>query len=133
MWENSFDSGPNLLTFRIWDPFPSRDIAIFWTRNFHLTRGFIALTLASNLATRAFSFLTCAFKLVTRKYELVNRKFELATSGLGFITWRLELVIRIFELLTRRVHLKSPLLGTEKQETPLENFGTKKIRELRNF
>ena len=48
------------------------------------TRGFIALTRALNLATRAFSVLTCGFELVIRRFELATRGFKLVTCNSCF-------------------------------------------------
>ena len=56
-----------------------------------LTRGFIALICAFNLANRAFNLVTRAFIPLTRRFELVTRGLELVTRGFELVTCRFEL------------------------------------------
>ena len=66
-----------------------------------LTLGFIALTYACNLPTRAFSLLTHGFELATRRFELVTHGFELLIRGFELVTCKFELTTRGNELVTR--------------------------------
>ena len=68
---------------------------------YHLTRDFIASTLAFNLLTRAFNLATRAFSFLIRGFELLTRRFELATRRFELVTRGFELVTRGFEMVTR--------------------------------
>ena len=70
-----------------------------------LTLGFIALTYACNLPTRAFHLATRVFNLATRAFSLLTHGFELATRRFELVTHGFELLIRGFELVTCKFEL----------------------------
>ena len=75
-----------------------------------LALGFIALTYACNLPTRAFHLATRAFSLLTHGFELATRRFELVTHGFELLIRGFELVTCKFELTTRGNELVTRVL-----------------------